>query len=85
MRLSASRSAVCRLALQGIGRAAGHSAPDRDVLQLRWTGRALGRLILLGLVTGAVVLGIVVVERVVRNPQTDDAIVMATSSTSSRR
>jgi membrane fusion protein, multidrug efflux system len=41
------------------------------------TGRALERLILVGLVTGAVVLGIVVVQRVVRNPQTDDAIVMA--------
>lgn len=41
------------------------------------TGRSLGRLIVLGLVTGAIVLGLVVVRRVVRNPQTDDAIVMA--------
>jgi membrane fusion protein, multidrug efflux system len=41
------------------------------------TGRTLGRLIVLGLAAAAVVLGIVVVQRVVRNPQTDDAIVMA--------
>jgi multidrug efflux system membrane fusion protein len=39
--------------------------------------RSVGRLVVLGLVAGALVLGIVVVERLVRNPQTDDAIVMA--------
>src|SRR5262245_16233864 len=37
----------------------------------------LGRLIGLGIVAGAIILGIVVVLRVVRHPQTDDAIVMA--------
>ena len=42
--------------------------PARDVL---------GRLIGLGIVAGAILLGIVVVLRIVRHPQTDDAIVMA--------
>jgi membrane fusion protein, multidrug efflux system len=37
----------------------------------------LGRLIGLGIVVGAIILGVVVVLRVVRHPQTDDAIVMA--------
>jgi len=41
------------------------------------THPTLGRLVVPGLVVGAVVLGIVVVRRIVRNPQTDDAIVMA--------
>ena len=39
--------------------------------------RALGRLLSVAIIAGAVVLAVVVVERVVRNPQTDDAIVMA--------
>src|SRR5512143_3542887 len=37
----------------------------------------LGRLLGLGIVAGAIILGVVVVQRVVRHPQTDDAIVMA--------
>jgi len=37
----------------------------------------LGRLIVLGVVAGAVVLAVVVVRRVVEHPQTDDAIVFA--------
>src|SRR5881296_2218949 len=37
----------------------------------------LGRLIGFGIVAGAIILGVVVVLRVVRHPQTDDAIVMA--------
>jgi len=41
------------------------------------TRRILERLIVPGLVVGAVVLGIVVVVQLVRNPQTDDAIVVA--------
>jgi multidrug efflux system membrane fusion protein len=40
-------------------------------------GRPISRLPVLALVIGALVLGIVVVQRLVRNPQTDDAIVMA--------
>ncbi len=40
-------------------------------------GRSISRLVVFGLVIAALVLAIVVVERVVRNPQTDDAIVMA--------
>ena len=36
-----------------------------------------GRLIVLGIVAGAVVLAVVAVMRIVRHPQTDDAIVMA--------
>src|SRR5262249_53490661 len=39
--------------------------------------RALGRYIGLGIVVGAVVLAVVVVRRVLRHPQTDDAVVMA--------
>src|SRR5437667_224595 len=39
--------------------------------------RAVGRLIAFGIVTGFVILAIVVVERVVRHPQTDDAVVTA--------
>ena len=39
--------------------------------------RALGRLIGIGIVATAVLLGIVVVRRVVRYPTTDDAVVMA--------
>src|SRR5206468_1713156 len=39
--------------------------------------RAVGRLIAFGIVTGFVILAIVVVERVVRHPQTDDAVVNA--------
>jgi multidrug efflux system membrane fusion protein len=39
--------------------------------------RALGRWIGIGIVALAVLLGIVVVRRVVRHPQTDDAVVMA--------
>jgi membrane fusion protein, multidrug efflux system len=39
--------------------------------------RALGRLIGVGIVVGALVLGIVVVRRAVRHPQTDDAVVTA--------
>src|SRR5881397_4227366 len=39
--------------------------------------RVLGRLIVLGIVTGFVILAIVIVERVVRHPQTDDAVVTA--------
>jgi len=38
---------------------------------------AVGRVIVVGIVAGAVVLGIVVVRRVVHYPETDDAIVMA--------
>src|SRR6476620_5019041 len=37
----------------------------------------LGRLIVLGLVGGVVLLAVVAVRRIVRHPQTDDAIVMA--------
>src|ERR1051325_5009228 len=40
-------------------------------------GRAVGRLIGLGIVAGFVILAIVVVRRVVRHPQTDDAVVTA--------
>jgi len=39
--------------------------------------RALGRIIGIGIVAGAVILGIVVVRRLVRHPQTDDAVVTA--------
>src|SRR5438093_3522598 len=39
--------------------------------------RAVGRLIAFGIVTGFVILVIVVFERVVRHPQTDDAVVTA--------
>jgi multidrug efflux system membrane fusion protein len=39
--------------------------------------RPLGRLIGIGIVAGAVLLGVVVVRRIVRYPQTDDAVVMA--------
>src|SRR6185436_8493056 len=39
--------------------------------------RALGRLIALGIVAGFVILALVVVTRVVRHPQTDDAVVTA--------
>src|SRR5689334_7866723 len=38
---------------------------------------AIGRLIGIGIVVTAVLLGIIVVRRVVRHPQTDDAVVMA--------
>jgi len=38
---------------------------------------ALGRSIGIGIVAGAVILGVVVVRRVVRHPQTDDAVVTA--------
>ena len=38
---------------------------------------ALGRFIAFGIVAGAIVLGVVVVRRVVRHPQTDDAVVTA--------
>jgi len=41
------------------------------------TRSAVGRFIVLGIVAGAVLLGVVVVRRVVQYPQTDDAIVMA--------
>lgn len=44
---------------------------------MRDTRRTLERIIVVGLVAGAVLLGIVVVHRLVRNPQTDDAIVVA--------
>jgi multidrug efflux system membrane fusion protein len=37
----------------------------------------LGRLLVLGIVAGAVILGAVVIARVVRHPQTDDAVVLA--------
>jgi membrane fusion protein, multidrug efflux system len=37
----------------------------------------VGRLIVLGIVAGAVILAVVAVRRVVQHPQTDDAIVMA--------
>jgi len=37
----------------------------------------LGRLIVIGIVAGAVILGVVAVQRVVRHPQTDDAVVVA--------
>jgi multidrug efflux system membrane fusion protein len=40
-------------------------------------GRSISRFAVLALVIGALVLGIVVVERSVHNPQTEDAIVMA--------
>jgi multidrug efflux system membrane fusion protein len=39
--------------------------------------RSISRFVVLALVIGALVLGIVVVERLGHNPQTDDAIVMA--------
>src|SRR6266404_9463571 len=39
--------------------------------------RAVGRLIVFGIVAGFAILAIVVVERVVRHPQTDDAVVTA--------
>jgi multidrug efflux system membrane fusion protein len=39
--------------------------------------RALGRFIGLGIIAGAVILGLVVVRRSVRHPQTDDAVVTA--------
>ena len=39
--------------------------------------RALGRSIGFGIVAGALILGVVVVRRVVRHPQTDDAVVTA--------
>jgi len=39
--------------------------------------RGLGRYVGLGIVAGAVILGVVVVRRVVRHPQTDDAVVTA--------
>src|SRR5882757_912965 len=39
--------------------------------------RTVGRLIAFGIVTGFVILAILVVERVVRHPQTDDAVVTA--------
>src|SRR3989454_12392229 len=39
--------------------------------------RAVGRLIAFGIVTGFVILAIVVVARVVRYPETDDAVVTA--------
>jgi multidrug efflux system membrane fusion protein len=38
---------------------------------------AVGRFIVFGIVAGALLLGVVVVRRVVKYPQTDDAIVMA--------
>src|SRR5262245_11018538 len=38
---------------------------------------ALGRLLSVGIVAGAVILGLVVVLRTVRHPETDDAIVTA--------
>lgn len=41
------------------------------------TRQTVGRLIVVGLILVAIVLGIVVVRRVVQNPQTDDAVVMA--------
>jgi membrane fusion protein, multidrug efflux system len=39
--------------------------------------RQLGRFIGLGIVAGALILGVVVIARSVRHPQTDDAVVMA--------
>src|SRR5262245_44676311 len=39
--------------------------------------RALGRLLSIAIIAGALVLAVVVVRRVVRHPQTDDATVMA--------
>ncbi len=39
--------------------------------------RVVARLVGAGIVAGAVILGLVVVGRVVRHPQTDDAVVMA--------
>src|SRR5262249_20572481 len=39
--------------------------------------RALGRLLSLALIAGPLVLAVVVLQRVVRHPQTDDATVMA--------
>ena len=39
--------------------------------------RALGRLVGMGIVAGAVILAVVVIQRVVRHPQTDDAVVTA--------
>jgi multidrug resistance efflux pump len=39
--------------------------------------RVVARLVGAGIVAGAVVLGLVVVGRVVRHPQTDDAVVIA--------
>src|SRR5262249_43948735 len=39
--------------------------------------RTLGRLVGFGIVAGALLLGVVVVRRVVRHPQTDDAVVTA--------
>src|SRR6478672_2291365 len=39
--------------------------------------RALGRLVGMGIVAGAVILAVVVIRRVVRHPQTDDAVVTA--------
>src|SRR5262249_135428 len=41
------------------------------------TPPSAGRLVVLGLAVAAVILGLIVVRRIVRNPQTDDAIVMA--------
>ena len=39
--------------------------------------RALGRLLSIAIIAGALVLAFVVIRRVVRHPQTDDATVMA--------
>src|SRR5262247_4467953 len=39
--------------------------------------RAVGRLVSIAIIAGALVLAVVVVRRVVRHPQTDDATVMA--------
>src|SRR4029453_3073932 len=39
--------------------------------------RALGRLLSIAIIAGAVLLAVVVIRRVVRHPQTDDATVMA--------